>query len=83
MVNFGANRHRPGIRRIASGPLSPLPCRPGHRRYPMANHTTESNWINRLLAAVIDTSATAVAVHYAAPWNRPQGKRASEDIRAA
>lgn len=49
----------------------------------MANHTTESNWINRLLAAVIDTSATAVAVHYAAPWNRPQGKRASEDIHAA
>ncbi|MGQ2929283.1 MAG: hypothetical protein ACT6Q3_02330 [Sphingopyxis sp.] len=45
----------------------------------MANHTTESNWINRFFAAVIDTSATAVAVHYAAPWNRPQGKPADRN----
>ena len=45
----------------------------------MANHITESNWINRLLAAVIDTSATAVAVHYAAPWNQPHSKRADHN----
>ncbi len=41
----------------------------------MTHFTNESNWISRLFAAVIETSATAVAVHYAAPWNRPQGKR--------
>jgi hypothetical protein len=49
----------------------------------MTHPTNESNWINRLFAAVIETSATAVAVHYAAPWNRPQGKRVSQDIRSA
>lgn len=41
----------------------------------MANHTTESNWINRFFAAVLETSATAVAVHYAAPWKSPQTSR--------
>lgn len=45
----------------------------------MTHFTNESNWISRLVAAVIETSATAVAVHYAAPWNRPQGKRADRN----
>jgi hypothetical protein len=46
-------------------------------------HSNESNWINRLFAAMIETSETAVAVHYAAPWNRPQDKRARHEIRTA
>lgn len=34
----------------------------------MTNPVRAANWINRLFATVIETSATAVAVHYAAPW---------------
>ncbi|QNO29261.1 hypothetical protein EEB18_010175 [Sphingopyxis sp. OPL5] len=42
----------------------------------MTHTTNETNWINRLFAAMIETSATAVAVHYAAPWNdAARGKR--------
>ena len=46
-------------------------------------HNNESNWINRLFAAMIETSETAVAVHYAAPWNRSQAKRTGNAGRAA
>lgn len=31
----------------------------------------ESNRLSRWWSAVIETSATAVAIHYAAPWKRP------------
>lgn len=36
----------------------------------MSDHLSESNWIGRLLAAVAEVSAIAVAIHYAAPWRR-------------
>ena len=35
----------------------------------MTHRINETNWINRLFAAVFDISVAAVAVHYAAPWN--------------
>lgn len=46
-------------------------------------HNSESNWINRLFAAMIETSETAVAVHYAAPWNRPHVKRGNRNTNPA
>lgn len=49
----------------------------------MTQATNESNWINRLFAAVIETSETAVAVHYAAPWTRASGKCTDNGARAA
>jgi hypothetical protein len=43
----------------------------------MTHVRSETTWIGRLYAAVIETSVIAVAVHYAAPWNPALGKRAS------
>jgi hypothetical protein len=41
------------------------------------NHVrTETTWIGRIYAALIESSAAAVALHYDAPWDRPQAKRA-------
>jgi hypothetical protein len=36
----------------------------------------ESNWIQRLWSVVTEASATAVAIHYAAPWRRSADTRA-------
>lgn len=30
-----------------------------------------ANWFNRVWTTVTETSAAAVAIHYAAPWNPP------------
>lgn len=49
----------------------------------MTHVRNEKTWIGRLYAAVIETSATAVAVHYAAPWNRPQSERRDAIARTA
>lgn len=40
----------------------------------MTPNRNESTWIGRLYAALIEASATAVAVHYDAPWNRERTK---------
>jgi len=37
----------------------------------MTRTRSESSWISRLWAAVIEASTAAVAIHYAAPWKRP------------
>ena len=37
----------------------------------------EKTWIGRIYAALIESSAAAVALHYDAPWDRPQAKRAA------
>ncbi|WP_332817319.1 hypothetical protein [Sphingopyxis sp.] len=37
----------------------------------MTRIRTESSWISRLWAAVTEASSAAVAIHYAAPWERP------------
>lgn len=34
----------------------------------MTAATPASNWFHRLWAAVTETSAAAVAIHFAAPW---------------
>jgi len=36
-----------------------------------ATTTPASNWFHRLWAAVTETSAAAVAIHFAAPWTEP------------
>lgn len=42
----------------------------------MTHARTESTWIARLYAALVEVSATAVAVHYDAPWNPAPGRHA-------
>jgi hypothetical protein len=32
---------------------------------------TPANWFNRVWTTVTESSAAAVAIHYAAPWNPP------------
>lgn len=32
---------------------------------------TPANWFNRVWTTVTKSSAAAVAIHYAAPWNPP------------
>jgi len=45
----------------------------------MTPNRNESTWIGRLYAALIEASATAIAVHYDAPWNRPDRERAGRN----
>ena len=35
------------------------------------NQNPESNWLSRAWAVMTGASAAAVAIHYAAPWKRP------------
>ncbi|WP_156878267.1 hypothetical protein [Sphingopyxis sp. QXT-31] len=44
----------------------------------MTHARNESNWIARLYAALVEASATAVAVHYDAPWKRANCDRAAK-----
>ncbi|WP_156420405.1 MULTISPECIES: hypothetical protein [unclassified Sphingopyxis] len=43
----------------------------------MTHARSETTWIGRLYAALIEASAAAVAVHYNAPWQRVPSGRAN------
>lgn len=53
----------------------------------MTRSTPETHWIARVWTAAVETSATAVAIHYAAPWQRtaasPHRERTARDACAA
>lgn len=34
----------------------------------MTRNTPETRWFARIWTAAVETSATAVAIHYSAPW---------------
>lgn len=50
-------------------------------------HNTETRWLTRLWTATVETSATAVAIHYSAPWQSvaapPAPDRTARDTCAA
>lgn len=49
----------------------------------MTHVRKEKTWIGRIYAALIESSAAAVALHYDAPWSRSQGKRSDESAARA
>lgn len=53
----------------------------------MTRKTLEPQWIARLWTAAVEASATAVAIHYAAPWQQApasaQPERTARDACAA
>lgn len=44
----------------------------------MTRNTPETRWIARIWTAAVETSATAVAIHYSAPWQPAAAPRARE-----
>ncbi|SEH15568.1 hypothetical protein SAMN05428974_1469 [Sphingopyxis sp. YR583] len=44
----------------------------------MTLSTPETHWIGRIWNAAIEASATAVAIHYAAPWQQAAALRHPE-----
>jgi len=44
----------------------------------MTRNTPETRWISRIWTATVTASEAAVAIHYAAPWQRPAAPRLSE-----
>lgn len=44
----------------------------------MTRITAKPRWIARAWTAAVETSATAVAIHYSAPWKRGAASRPAE-----
>lgn len=44
----------------------------------MTRNSPETRWIARVWAATVETSATAVAIHYSAPWQSVAAPRVPE-----
>lgn len=44
----------------------------------MTRSTPETHWIGRIWTATVEASATAVAIHYAAPWQQAAAPRHPE-----
>lgn len=50
----------------------------------MTRSTPETHWIARVWTAAVEASATAVAIHYAAPWQRaPTSSHSERTARGA